>query len=53
MSFSAHSDNKKRHISPTQGLEHTPTAGKMYSINFIVTVKCTVIFFKFALPWSK
>ena len=24
-------------IGPTQGLEHTVTAGKMYSINFTVT----------------
>ena len=34
---------KKRHISirkgPTQGLEHTLTAEKMYSINFTVTKK--------------
>ena len=35
MSFSAHIDNKKKDISvlgidPTQGLEHTLTAEKMY-----------------------
>ena len=39
MSFSAHIDNKKKYIvvlgkGPTQGLEHTLTAIKMYSINF-------------------
>ena len=44
MSFSTHIDNKKRvilvlGISPTQGLEHTLTAEKMYSINFTVTKK--------------
>ena len=42
MSFSAHIDNKKNNIlvlgkGPTQGLEHTLTAEKMYSINFTVT----------------
>ena len=44
MSFSAHIDNKKKDIlvlgiGPTQGLEHTLTAEKMYSINFTVTKK--------------
>ena len=44
MSFSAHIDNKKIDIlvlgiGPTQGLEHTLTAEKMYSINFTVTKK--------------
>ena len=44
MSFSAHIDNKKKDtlvlgIDPTQGLEHTLTAEKMYSINFNVTKK--------------
>ena len=39
MSFSAHIDNNKKAIlvlvfGPTQGLEHTLTAEKMYSINF-------------------
>ena len=39
MSLPAHIDNKKKDIlvlgqSPTQGLEHTLTAEKMYSINF-------------------
>ena len=42
MSSSVHIDNKKKNISilgkgPTQGLEHTLTAEKMYSINFTVT----------------
>ena len=42
MSFFAHVDNKKKEIlilgkDPTQGLEQTLTAGKMYSINFTVT----------------
>ena len=38
MSFSAYIDNKKKPIiCPTQGLEHTFTAEKMYSINFTVT----------------
>ena len=44
MSFSAHIDNKKKDIlllgkGPTQGLEHTLNAEKMYSINCIVTKK--------------
>ena len=44
MSFSAHIDNKKKDIlvlgiGPTQGLEHTLTAEKMYSINFTATKK--------------
>ena len=39
MSSSAHIDNKKKDIlilgkEPTQGLEHTLAAEKMYSINF-------------------
>ena len=42
MSSSAHIDNNKKDIliiwkDPTQGLEHTLTAEKMYSINFTVT----------------
>ena len=41
MSSSAHIDNKKKDILilrkvPIQGLEHTLTAEKMYSINFTV-----------------
>ena len=48
MSSSIHIDNKKKDIlvlgkGPTQGLEHTLTAEKMYSINF------TVIKMKFCL----
>ena len=44
MSSSAHIENKKKDISvlgkgPTQALEHTLTAEKMYSINFTVTNK--------------
>ena len=44
MSFSAHIDNKKKDklvlgIGPTQGLEHSLVAEKMYSINFTVTKK--------------
>ena len=44
MSFSAHIDNKKKDIlilgkGPTQGLEHTLTAEKMYLIKFVVTKK--------------
>ena len=44
MSFSAHIDNEKKDIlvlgiGPTQGLEHTLTAEKMYSISFTVTKK--------------
>ena len=44
MSSFAHIDNKKKNIlvlgeGPTQGLEHTLTAEKLYSINFTVTNK--------------
>ena len=43
LSFSAHIDDKKKilvlGIGPTQGLEHTLTAEKIYSINFTVTKK--------------
>ena len=44
MSSSAHIDNKKKNIlvlgkGPTQGLQHTLTAEKVYSINFTVTKK--------------
>ena len=44
MSSSVHVDNKKKDIlilgkDPTQGLEHTLTAEKMYSINFTLTKK--------------
>ena len=42
MSSSAHIDRKKKYIlilgiGPIQGLKHTLTAEKMYSINFTVT----------------
>ena len=44
MNFSAHIDTKKKDIlvlgiGPTQRLEHTLTAEKMYSINFTVAKK--------------
>ena len=44
MSSSTHTDNKKKDIlvlgkRPTQGLEHTLTAEKKYSIDFTVTNK--------------
>ena len=44
MSSSVHVDNKKKYIlilgkGPTQGLEHTLTAEKIYSIIFTVTKK--------------
>ena len=44
MSSSFHVDNKKKDMlilgkDPTQGLEHTSTAEKMYSINFTMTKK--------------
>ena len=44
MSFSAHIDNKKKDMlvlgkGPTQGLKHTLTAERIYSINFTVTKK--------------
>ena len=44
-SSSAHINNKKKDIlilGPKQGLEHTITAEKMYSINFTVTKKKSV-----------
>ena len=56
MSFSANMDNTKKDIlilgkGPTQGLEHTLIAEKMYSINFTVTKK--EILPKFELQWIK
>ena len=44
MSSSVHVNNKKKYIlilrkGPAQGLEHTLTAEKMYSINFTVKKK--------------
>ena len=55
MSSSTHIDNKKRDIlvlgkGPTQGLEHTLIAEKMYSIDFTLKKK---ILFEFTLQWSK
>ena len=52
MSFSAHIDYKKNNIlvlgkGPTQALEHTSTAEKMYTIDFTVTKK--KFCFKFTL----
>ena len=38
-------------IRPTQGLEHTLTAEKIYSTDFTVTKKETL--FQSALQWSK
>ena len=51
MNFSIHIDIKKKDIlvlrtGPTQGLESTLTAEKIYSVNFTVTKKK---FFEFAL----
>ena len=56
MSFFTHIDNKKKdilvlRIGPTQGLEHTLTAEKMYSVNF--REKKRKVLFKFALQWGK
>ena len=56
MSSSAHIDNKKKDIlvlgkGPTQGLEHTLTVQKVYSINFTVTKK--EILFKLRLQQRK
>ena len=53
MSSSIHIDNKKKDIlvlgrGPTQGLESTLTAEKMYSINFTVTKKT----FCLSLPYN-
>ena len=47
MSSSAHIDNKKKDIlvlgnGPTQGLQHTLIAEKMYSINFAEKIKSSV-----------
>ena len=56
MNSSVHFYNKKKDLlvlgkRPTQGLEHTLTAEKMYWINFTLTEK--EIMFKFTLQWSK
>ena len=55
MSSSTHNDNKRKYIlvfgkGPTQVLEHTLTAEKMYAINFTVKKRNLL---KFALQWSK
>ena len=55
MTSSVHVDNKKKYLlifgsGPTQGLEHTLTAEKMYSIKFTLTKKNLL---KLALQWSK
>ena len=47
MSSYSHVDNKKKDIlvlgkGPSQGLEDTPTAEKMYSINFTEKIKSSV-----------
>ena len=52
MSSSTRIDNRKKDIlilgkGPTQRLEHTLSAEKMYSINFTETKK------KFCMSWSK
>ena len=52
VSSSAHIGNKKKDIlvlgkGPTQGLEHTLTAKKMYSINFTVTKKKLCLYFHY------
>ena len=51
MSSTAKIDNRKKDVlildkGPTQGLEHTLSAEKMYSINFTRKIQ---YFFKFAL----
>ena len=55
VSSSVHIDNTKKDIlvlgkELTQGLKHTLTAEKMYSVNFTVIKKKLL---KFALQWSK
>ena len=55
MSFSAHIDNTIKDIlvlgkGPAQGLEHTLTVEKIYTINFTMTKKKL---FKSALQWRK
>ena len=48
MSSSPHIDNKKKDVSilrksPTQELEHTLTAEKLYSINFIKNIQSNLL----------
>ena len=59
MRFSSHIDNKKKDIlilrkGPIQGLEHTLTAEKMYSINFTMTKKtfCLSLYYNGAKSYS-
>ena len=52
MSSPSHIDNKKKDIlilgkGPTQGLEHTLTAEKLYSINFTKEIRSFVEACKF------
>ena len=54
MSSSPHVDNKKKTLvlgeEPTQGLEHTLTAEKIYSINFTASYfNSNLLLFKFTL----
>ena len=54
MSSSSKIDNRKKDIlilgkEPTQGLEHTLSAEKLYSVNFTKKRKNYKILFKFAL----
>ena len=64
MSFSTHIDNKKKDIlvlgiATTQGLEHTLTAEKIYSINFTVRKKkfCLILHYNgaylFVCQWHR
>ena len=58
MSSSAHIDTKKKGIlilgkRPTQGLEYTLTAEKMYSINFTVIKNKFCLSLRLSLQWSK
>ena len=56
MTSSAHMDNKKKDIlvlgkGPTQWLEYTLAAEKMYSINFTVTIY--ICFFYLSLHYNR
>ena len=44
MSSSSHIDNKKKYVlilgkGPTQGLEHTLTVKRLYSVNFLKIIQ--------------
>ena len=57
MRFSSHIDNKKKDIlilrkEPTQGLEHTLTAEKMYSINMTRKKFCLSLHYNGANSYS-